>query len=271
MTDIPNDPEETMSETPAARMEVQGRVALITLDRPKTRNALGGAVATALHAALMDAAADNAIRAVVLTGAGGAFSAGADLKEGLPEIHRVEDMINSRYRPSLELIVGMEKPVIAAVAGAAAGIGLSFALACDLVVMAESAFLLAPFSTIGLLPDGGATWFLSRRLGYHRAYQLCVEAERIPAAVCLQQGLANRVVADADLVDETLAWAASLAERAPLALAGTKLAMRQAMHLSLGESIALEARMQNRCADSDDCREGVAAFLAKRKPEYKGR
>ncbi len=260
-----------MSEKPAARMEVSGPVAMITLDRPQARNALGSAVASALHGALMDAAADDEIRVVVLTGAGGAFSAGADLKEGLPEFHRVEDMINSRYRPSLELITGMEKPVIAAVAGAAAGIGLSFALACDLVVMADNAFLLAPFSTIGLLPDGGATWFLARRLGYHRAYQLCIEAERIPAELCLRTGLANRVVAEGDLLDETLAWAADIAQRAPLALAATKLAMRQAMHLSLGETIALEARMQNRCAGSEDCREGVAAFLGKRKPEFMGR
>ncbi|MGB5209936.1 MAG: enoyl-CoA hydratase-related protein [Gammaproteobacteria bacterium] len=260
-----------MENTPAARLEIRGAVGVITLDRPEKRNALGLEVSAGLHAALLDVAADDNVRAVVLTGAGGAFSAGADLKEGLPEFHRVEDMINSRYRPSLELISSMDKPVIAAVAGPAAGIGMSFALCCDLVVMAESAFLLAPFSTIGLIPDGGATWFLARRLGYHRAYQLCVEAERIPAAVCLETGLANRVVADTELLEQAVGWAESLAQRAPLALAGTKQAMRQAMNLSLGETIALEARIQTSRARSDDCREGVAAFLARRKPEFKGR
>jgi 2-(1,2-epoxy-1,2-dihydrophenyl)acetyl-CoA isomerase len=260
-----------MSDSRPTIFERRGRVAVITLNSPETRNALGEAVSAGLHAALVEVAADPEIRAVVLTGAGGAFSAGADLKEGLPETQRVEDMINSRYRPSLELVTGMDKPVIAAVAGAAAGIGMSFALACDLVVMADSAFLLAPFSTIGLIPDGGATWLLARRLGYHRAYQLCVEAERIPADRCLEAGLAHRVVPAQNLLDEAVGWAGELAERAPLSLSRTKRAMRQAMSLSFGETIALEAALQNECAVSADTREGVQAFLEKRKPRFEGK
>ena len=259
-----------MSEAQPADLRRDGQVAIITLNSPETRNALGEAVAAGLHSALMAVAPDPSVRAVVLTGAGAAFSAGADLKEGLPQNHRVEDMINSRYRPSLELITGMDKQVIAAVGGAAAGIGMSFALACDLVVMADTGFLLAPFSTIGLIPDGGATWFLARRLGYHRAYQLCIEAERIPAARCLELGLANRVVPADSLLDEAVTWARELAERAPLALSRTKRAMRQAMSLSLGETIALEAALQNECAASADTREGVQAFLEKRKPRFEG-
>jgi len=204
-------------------------------------------------------------------GSGGAFSAGADLREGFPADLRIEDVIHTRYTPSLNLITGMDQPVIAAVAGPAAGIGLSFALACDLVVMAEDGFLLAPFSTIGLLPDGGATWFLARRLGYHRAYQLCVEAERIPAARCLELGLVNRVVPVARLLDEAIDWAGELAQRAPLSMAATKHAMRQAMHLSLAEAMTLEARLQTACARSEDAREGMRAFVEKRKPVYTGR
>jgi 2-(1,2-epoxy-1,2-dihydrophenyl)acetyl-CoA isomerase len=226
-----------VSETQATRLDRHGPVAVITLNSPQTRNALGEAVASGLHAALMSVAPDPAVRVVVLTGAGGAFSAGADLKEGLPETHRVEDMINSRYRPSLELIAGMDKPVIAAVAGPAAGIGMSFALVCDLVVMAENGF----------------------------------EAERIPADRCLAMGLVNRVVATDTLLSETLAWAGELAERAPLALARTKRAMRQAMSLSFGDTVALEAALQNECATSADTREGVQAFLEKRKPQFEGR
>jgi 2-(1,2-epoxy-1,2-dihydrophenyl)acetyl-CoA isomerase len=253
------------------RSERHGAVALLTIDRPETRNALSDEVARALHRALIAVAADPASRAVVLTGAGGAFSAGADLKEGLPADQRVEDVINSRYRPSLELISGMDKPVIAAIPGAAAGIAMSYALACDLIVMAQEGYLLSPFATIGLLPDGGATWFLARRLGYHRAYQLCVEAERIPAERCLALGLANRVVPGAELVEHALGWAADLARRAPLALAATKHAMRQALHLSWGETVAAEARLQNACVRSDDAREAIEAFLAKRPPRFRGR
>jgi 2-(1,2-epoxy-1,2-dihydrophenyl)acetyl-CoA isomerase len=253
------------------RLERHDSVAVVSLNSPGTRNALGSAISAELHEALMKVAADETIRVVVLTGEGGAFSSGADIREGLPEECRVEDVINRRYRPSLELIAGMDKPVIAAVAGPAAGIGLSFALVCDLVVMADSAYLLSPFATIGLIPDGGATWFLARQLGYHRAYQLCIECEKIPAARCLSDGLANRVVPEERLLPEALAWAASLAARAPLALARTKWAMRQAMHLSLGDAIALEAKLQNDCRSSEDAAEGVSAFFEKRTPNFQGR
>jgi 2-(1,2-epoxy-1,2-dihydrophenyl)acetyl-CoA isomerase len=256
---------------PPVRSERHGAVALLTIDRPRTRNALSDEVARALHRALVAVAAEPKLRVVVLTGAEGAFSAGADLKEGLPRDRRTEDVINQRYRPSLELIAGLDKPVIAAIPGAAAGIAMSYALACDLIVMAEEGYLLSPFATIGLVPDGGATWFLARRLGYHRAYQLCVEAERIPAARCLELGLANRVVPGAELLEHTLSWADELAQRAPLALAATKQAMRAAMHLSWADTVSVEARLQNSCAASADAREAIAAFLAKRPPKFEGR
>ena len=260
-----------MTADPPVLSERHGAVALVTINRPATRNALSGEVAAALHEALVAAAADRDVRAVVLTGAGGAFSAGADLKEGLPPDRRVEEVINYRYRPSLELIAGMDKPVIAAIPGPAAGIGMSYALACDLIVMAEEGYLLSPFATISLVPDGGATWFLARRLGYHRAFQICAETEAVRAAECLELGLANRVVPGAELIEHTLSWAAELAERAPLALAGTKHAMRQAMHLSWSDTVTAEAKQQNVCATSADASEGIAAFLGKRKPRFEGR
>jgi 2-(1,2-epoxy-1,2-dihydrophenyl)acetyl-CoA isomerase len=251
--------------------ERHGAVARVTLNRPDVLNAFDRPLAQALREALVRASGDREVRAVVLTGAEGRFSAGADLKQGFPRDRRVEDMLNTEFRPVVDLIGAMEKPVIAAVGGPAAGIGLSFALACDLVMMAEDAYLLSPFAAIGLIPDGGATWLLVRQLGYHRAYQLCIESERVPAQRCLELGLCNRVVPAAQLEAESLAWAASIAERAPLAVARTKLAMRAAMDLSLTQAIAYESHLQNVCVESEDAREGVAAFLAKRKPEFKGR
>ena len=251
--------------------ERHGRVAVITLNRPAVLNAFNRQLAQELRDAMIRASADREVRAVVLRGAEGRFSAGADLKQGFPEDRRVEDMLNTEFRPILDMIAGMEKPVIAAVAGPAAGVGLSFALVCDLVMMAKDAYLLSPFAAIGIIPDGGATWLLVRQLGYHRAYQLCIESERVPAQRCLELGLANRLVAAEQLDEQSLAWAQELAERAPLALARTKMAMRAAMNISLSEAIAYEAHLQNACIESEDAKEGVAAFLAKRKPEFKGK
>jgi 2-(1,2-epoxy-1,2-dihydrophenyl)acetyl-CoA isomerase len=251
--------------------ERQDRVAVVTLNRPEVLNAFNRQLAHDLRDAMTRAAGDREVRAVVLRGAGGRFSAGADLKQGFPKDRRIEDLINTDFRPTLDMIAGMDKPVIAAIAGPAAGIGLSFALVCDLVVMADDAYLLSPFAAIGLLPDGGATWLLARQLGYHRAYQLCIESERVPAERCLELGLANRVVPAARLDEESLAWAQGLAERAPLAMARTKLAMRAAMHLSLTQAIAYEAQLQTACLESEDAKEGIAAFLARRMPEFKGR
>jgi 2-(1,2-epoxy-1,2-dihydrophenyl)acetyl-CoA isomerase len=251
--------------------ERRGPVAVVTMNRPEVLNAFNQALAEDLRDAIARASGDREARVVVLTGAGGRFSSGADLKAGFPIDQRIEDVINSRFKPTLEMIAGMEKPVLAAVGGPAAGIGLSFALACDLVMMAEDAYLLSPFATIGIIPDGGATWLLTRAIGYHRAYQLCIEAERIPAHRCLELGLANRVVPAAELEAEALRWAGGLAERAPMALARTKLAMRAAANLSFGEAIGFEAKLQNACIDSEDAKEGVAAFVEKRKARFKGR
>ena len=260
-----------MPDYPTVKYEQHDAVALVIMNRPEAMNSFDGELRRDLLHALTLAAADEQIRAVVLTGEGKAFSAGADLKAGLPTHTRVEDQINSEYRPILELIAGMQKPVIACVNGAAAGIGLSFALVCDLLVMAEEAYLLSPFSTISLLPDGGATWLLSRQLGYRRAYQLCVEAERIDARRCLEFGLANRLAPSVEVRDVSIEWAHSLAERAPLALARTKLAMRASMSSSFSEAIAYEARLQTRCVTSEDAKEGVSAFFDKRRPQFKGR
>ena len=161
----------------------------------------------------------------------------------------------------------MDKPVIGAINGAAVGVGMSLALACDLLVMAESAYLLSPFVGIGLIPDGGLAWFLTRRIGYNRTFEILAESQKLGAARCLELGIANRTaVADALLAAAT-EWAGELATRAPIALALTKRAARLAMTTGLSDALTLEAELQTLCASTDDSREAIAAFRDKRTPE----
>ena len=211
--------------------EVADAVAVIALNRPDNMNAFTADLRADLAEALHDVTNDNSVRAVVLTGEGRCFSAGADLKESLGG-RPVSEQLREEYRPVFAAIAELSVPVIAAIPGSAAGIGMSLALHCDLVIMADDAFLLSPFSTISLVPDGGLNWALVRHLGYKRAFQLSVEAERIDAARCVQLGLANRTAPADELQSTALEWARDLSQRAPLALAATKKVMRFAMDVA---------------------------------------
>ncbi len=260
-----------MSEWATVRYEQHDAVAVITIWRPDAMNSFNTQLRRDLHAAFERAAGDESVRAVVLTGEGRSFSAGADLKDGIDTDKPVDRILQEEYRPIFETIATMRQPVIAAVGGSAAGIGMSYALACDLLIMADNAFLLSPFSTISLVPDGGQNWFLVRQLGYRVAFQLAVEAERIYAERCVELGLANRTAPPDKLRDEAIAWAKQLAERAPLALAATKRAMRHAAGHDWASTFDVEAPLQRACRESEDCKEGVAAFFEKRKPKFTGR
>ena len=252
------------------RYERDEAVALVTIDRPEAMNAFTTSLSHELQLALERAHSDAAVRAVVLTGEGRSFSAGADLKSGF-EGRPVFGKLQYEYRPVISAIATMPKPVIAAIPGSAAGIGMSVALSCDLVIMADNAFLLSPFTTISLVPDGGLNWLLVRQLGYHRAYQLSIEAERIDARRAVDWGLVNRAVPAEELQAAALEWAKSLARRAPLSLAATKKAMRHAIDNDWASTYNLEAELQQTLAGCDDNREGVQAFFEKREPRFEGK
>jgi 2-(1,2-epoxy-1,2-dihydrophenyl)acetyl-CoA isomerase len=263
-----------MSSPVVVLYEQRDAVALITLNRPEVLNSFNQPLRLQLAAALARAASEPAVAAVVLAAAGRAFSAGADLKAMAPSQitgEEVRRQLEEEYGAGLKAIMEMGKPVIAAVEGVVAGIGCAYMLASDLVVMAEDAYFTLPFHNIGLIPDGGINWLLERQLGARRAFELAVDCERVPAARCRELGLVNRVVPPGTTTDSAMRWASRLAARAPLAIVHTKRLLRQAASLSYAQSLPAEAAAQQQCADSEDFREGVAAFLEKRAPRFSGR
>ncbi len=251
-----------------------GPVRTLVLNRADALNSFIQAMRLELGDALRKAAVDKAVRVVVLRGEGRAFSAGADLKEfqgnKLSTDYTVEEQLNIEYQPVFKTIRTMDKPVIAAVNGSAAGIALAIALVSDIVVMADNAFFLSPFTTISLVGDGGANWLLCRQLGYKRAFELSIMSERITAEAALEYGLANHVFPADEFAKSTEEYAVKVAARAPRSIAATKKAMRFAEDNSYEETFALEASLQRELLYSKDNVEGVDAFLNKRKATFTG-
>lgn len=253
-------------------VDAEGGVATIRLNRPERRNAITSEMLVELDDAVTAAANDGRVRAIVLAAEGPTFCAGQDLSifTGQLQGHTVREAIVKYYKPLITAMVEIEKPIIGAINGGAAGAGASLALACDLRVMADDAYILQAFSNIGLVPDAGSTWFMARIVGYSRALQLCIEAERIGAARCLEWGLCNRVVPAAELQSTAQTWARALAQRPTLAVGWTKQALCAAVTTTLEASIHLEADLQAQAVETADHKEGVLAFLQKRQPVFKG-
>ena len=263
-----------MQEYKTVIVERRSEVAIVTMNRPDALNAFDADLRRDLLRAVREVNDDPAVRVAVLTGAGRCFGAGADLREdnaATDASFRVEDLLNGEFKPILLAITEAPQPWISAVAGAAAGISSAFAMACDLTVMADNAYLYQAFTAIGLIPDGGATWHLTRTLGRKRAYEMIVMGEKVPAEKCLELGLCNRVVGVEELLPATLDWAGELAAKSPLSLRYAKQVVNRAMEISQADTISEEARLQHHCVTSEDAKEGMSAFFEKRAPRWAGR
>jgi 2-(1,2-epoxy-1,2-dihydrophenyl)acetyl-CoA isomerase len=255
--------------TEGLRVEVDGPVATLTLDRPAALNSLTIPVKVALREALEGLAADRSVRAVILTGAGRAFCAGQDLAEReQPDAAPLDVELRERYNPIIRALRSMGQPVIAAVNGVAAGAGASLAFACDIRIAAEEARFVLAFGRIGLVPDSGATWFLPRLVGPAMAAELALVGDAVDAAEALRLGLVSRVVPGDQLQAEARALAGRLAEGAPLAMALTKEALERSMTITLDEALDGEAKLQGIAGASADHAEGLAAFREKRPPRF---
>jgi 2-(1,2-epoxy-1,2-dihydrophenyl)acetyl-CoA isomerase len=251
----------------------RGPGAKVELNRPDRLNAWTNQFALDLLAAIKEVTDNPEVRAVAVTGAGRAFSSGADLKEGADPGGQTMDVyqrLTEQYHPIITGLRLMPKPVIAAVNGPAAGIGLSLALACDLVVAAQSAFFQLAFVNIGLVPDGGSSLFVPARVGFTRAAELAMLGERLDAATALSWGLINRVWPDAEFAGQSDALLDRLAAGATQSYAGTKRQLNRWMYERMDAQLEFEAGIQREVAASGDFAEGVAAFVAKRPPRFSG-
>ncbi|MEW6772904.1 MAG: enoyl-CoA hydratase-related protein [Bacteroidota bacterium] len=250
----------------------ENQVSYIYLNRPDKFNSFNREMALSLQSALKQAEQDENCRCIVITGNGKAFSAGQDLAEAIDKNGPgILNIVTQHYNPIIQLIREIKKPIIAAVNGVAAGAGANIALCCDIVLASENAVFIQAFSKIGLIPDSGGTYFLPRLIGLQRASALMMTGDKISAQEALAIGLIYKVF-NADVFwDEVKKFAENIAQMPTQALIATKLLLNQSFNNSLNEQLDLEAQYQNELSITYDYREGVNAFLEKRKPVFKGK
>ena len=251
--------------------EKKNKVTVITLNRADKFNSFNREMALQLHKALDEAEADKNCRAIILTGTGKAFCAGQDLAEAIdPNGPGISRIVTEHYNPIILRLRKIEKPIIAAVNGVAAGAGANIALACDIVVATSSASFIQAFSKIGLIPDSGGTFFLPRMIGFQMASALIITGDKVSAKDALNMGMIYKVFEDAGFTEETLKLAAALSDMPTRGIALTKKLLNVSYSNNLEQQLILEGKIQTEATLTYDYKEGVNSFLEKRKPNFKG-
>lgn len=250
----------------------ENNVTYIYLNRPDKYNSFNREMALALQEALKNASNDDNCRSIVISGNGKAFCAGQDLAEAIDQKGPgILNIVTQHYNPIIKLIREVKKPVIAAVNGVAAGAGANIALCCDIILASETASFIQAFSKIGLIPDSGGTYFLPRLIGLQRASALMMTGDKISASEALNMGMVYKVFPDDTFIVEVAKFAENIAQMPTLALISTKQLLNQSFYNTLDQQLEAEAQYQNELSISYDYREGVNAFLEKRKPVFKGK
>jgi len=265
-----------MTEENILLTEKKGKVGIITLNRPDKLNAFNDELTFRLQDALKEMEKDKDVRAIVITGSGRGFCSGQDLQsrsisQDMGDRPSLGDSIRRRYNPIVAKIRRMEKPIIAAVNGVAAGAGASLAFACDYRIASENSSFIQSFTKVGLVPDSGSTFMLPRLIGATKAFELMLSAEKLPAAEALKLNLVNKVVPETDVMKEAMEQAEKLAAGPTKAFGLTKRAVNRALFHDLEELLEYEASLQEIAGRSDDFQEGVKAFMEKRPPAYTGK
>lgn len=252
--------------------DIANGVATITLNRPSSLNAFNDQMIKETSEAFKQCGRDKAVRCVVITGSGRAFSSGQDLADVSQRTgdFSIGDHLRHGYNKLILQMTSLEKPIIGAINGVAAGAGCGVALATDIRIASDKASFMLAFSKVGLIPDSGSTWLLPRLIGYSRAYMMAVTADKIPADKALAWGLVTDVVPVDQLMEVVAAWSGPLATGPTLAYGLTKRAMNKGLNMTLEESLDYEAMLQEVCGRSQDMKEGVLAFLEKREAQFSG-
>jgi 2-(1,2-epoxy-1,2-dihydrophenyl)acetyl-CoA isomerase len=253
------------------KFSVENGIGLITLNRPDKFNSFNRDMSFMLQKSLDECYTNENIRCVLLTGEGKAFSAGQDLTEAMdPDGPGIEKIVEEHYNPIISCIREMEKPVVCAVNGVAAGAGANIALSCDIVLAGKSASFIQAFSKIGLIPDSGGTFFLPRLIGFQRASALMITGDKVSADEALNMGMIYKVFEDAKLIEESMSIATMLAQMPTKGIGLTKALLNESYFHTLDQQLEMEGQLQVEAGSTKDFKEGVKAFLEKRKPVFTG-